>query len=223
MFAKQYGIFPKILAIDDLCNRSHAAQILLDQNTSFSLPSPYTQLVQTDCLQLLGPFFSLLDPLYGSLQSSIPTRDDLKRVLIFFGGIDLDNYTQQVLNAISIPEFSHISFDVILGPSCPHIDTIQQLIIGMPNVTLHVGLPNLVGVISRSDLAIGAAGTTSWERTCLGLPTLLIPVADNQISISNFLSDIDAAILLDNSTPQSFRYSLLNSLRHLVSNPATLS
>ena len=46
----------------------------------------------------------------------------------------------------------------------------------------------LVGVISRSDLAIGAAGTTSWERTRLGLPTLLVPVADNQISISKFRS-----------------------------------
>ena len=85
----------------------------------------------------------------------------------------------------------------MLGLSSPHLETISQAASSMPNVRIHVGLPSLSALMVKADLFIGAAGITSWERACLGLPAVVIPVAKNQEYGAYQLHRIGAAISLE--------------------------
>jgi RimJ/RimL family protein N-acetyltransferase len=77
--------------------------------------------------------------------------------------------------------------DVVLSASAPHAPALRALADGQPQVTLHSSLPTLAPLMARADLAIGAGGTSSWERLCLGLPTMVVTLADNQLAITEEL------------------------------------
>jgi len=122
----------------------------------------------------------LLDSLYPCLQPLLPVRSQLSRVLVFFGGIDAANHAAVALEALCHPRFLHLAVDVVVGAAAPHRADLQTRVMQRPGTRLHVGLPSLAGLMARADLALGAAGTASWERACLGLPCLVVPVAENQ-------------------------------------------
>ena len=172
---------PSVLVLDDLVDRHHYANVLIDANrVDAQHLNPYSHLVPTSCITLLGPAYALLDPLYSSLQPLLPVRVNLCRILVFFGGTDVSNYCALALQALSHPRLLHIAVDVVIGHAAPHRSALEKSASIRPNTNLHVGLPSLVGLMARADLAVGAAGTASWERACLGLPTILVPMAHNQ-------------------------------------------
>lgn len=172
---------PRLLVIDDLADRSHAADWLLDANR---LPGgedvePLRRLTGGGDL-LLGPAHALLGPEYPILQPLLPVRRQLRRLLVFFGGVDEANLTAVAVHALLHPALAGLAVDVVLGAGAPHREAVARLLGDQSRMELHIGLPSLAGLMARADLAIGAAGTTSWERACLGLPALVVPVADNQ-------------------------------------------
>ena len=172
---------PAVLALDDLADRRHQSSVLMDANRLDPVaPDPYRDLVPEACSNLLGPAYALLDPLYPRLQPLLPARTQLSRILVFFGGVDLANHTALALQALSHPRLCHLSVDVVLGAGAPHRADLEARVQQRPNTHLHVGLPSLAGLMARADLALGAAGTSSWERACLGLPALVVAVSDNQ-------------------------------------------
>jgi len=176
-----HGSTPQILVLDDLADRSHQASMLIDANRLDPMaPDPYLNRVPEACTTLLGPPYALLDPLYPRLQPLLPTRSQLARVLVFFGGVDAANHAAVALEALSDARLQHVAVDVVLGTAAPHLDDLRSRVGQRPNTSLHVGLPTLAGLMARSDLALGAAGNASWERACLGLPCLVVPVAENQ-------------------------------------------
>jgi UDP-2,4-diacetamido-2,4,6-trideoxy-beta-L-altropyranose hydrolase len=176
-----HGSVPQILVIDDLADRSHQASVLIDTNKlDPAAPDPYRDLLPETGKTLLGPAYALLDPHYTQLQPLLPARSNLLRVLVFYGGVDADNHTAIALEALSHPRLLDIAVDVVLSISSIHITDVQRRVRERANTSLHLGLPSLAGLIARADLALGAAGTTSWERACLGLPCLVMPVAENQ-------------------------------------------
>ena len=178
------GAVPKLLVIDDLANRIHQADILLDQNYFGELTHQrYLELVPSQCRQLLGPYYALLGPEYALLHPLIPPRNELRRVLVFFGGVDPDNLTGRTLEALMDPAFVDLAVDVVFGVQSPHRKEIEELVNRRPNTTLHDPLLSLAGLISRADLAIGAGGATLWERACLGLPSLVMVSAANQLPV----------------------------------------
>lgn len=187
---------PKLLVIDDLADRPHQADLLLDQNFFGEVTEQrYLGLVPPHCRHLLGPHYALLGPEYAQLHPLVPPRTELRRVLVFFGGVDPDNLTGRALEALLDPALADLAVDVVLGRQSPHRHVVEELVARRPSTTLHGSLPSLAGLIARADLAIGAGGATTWERTCLGLPSLVVAIADNQLPFAQAL-DLDGHVQL---------------------------
>lgn len=179
----------RLMVIDDLADRRHACDLLLDQNLVDNKDERYQGLIPSNCKSLLGPNYALLQPQYGQLhQCAAPRRPPIKRVLVFFGGWDQHNLTSKALRALIELSRDDLSVDVVLGGESPYAEEIRSLAHALGNVCVHQMLPSLSELILRADLAIGAGGGTSWERLCLGLPTIVISSANNQVEICKELA-----------------------------------
>ena len=207
---------PKLLVIDDLADRPHLADLLLDQNFFGEASADrYRSLVRTDCRQLLGPHYALLSPEYAQLHPLMPPRSELRRVLVFFGGVDPDNVTGRALEALQTPEQSELAVDVVVGLQSPHRHAVAELVARLPGTTLHRPLPSLAGLIARADLAIGAGGATTWERACLGLPSMIVTIADNQFPTAQALNQAGKVQLLGSAAAVSTEHIRLALMANL--------
>jgi UDP-2,4-diacetamido-2,4,6-trideoxy-beta-L-altropyranose hydrolase len=170
-----------LLVIDDLANRHHDCDVLLDQNYSEKGEQRYADLVTNTCKLLVGPRYALLRPEYQAYRKTLSARDKhVKRVLVFFGGTDPQNVTGTALEALSQPELKHLEVDVVIGANNPHRKSIQQQVLLRQRTTQHELRPHLADLMIHADIALGAGGATTWERMCLGLPTVLVAISENQ-------------------------------------------
>ncbi len=190
----------KLMVIDDLADRSHECELLLDQ-TFGRESSDYLDLVGDGTRVLCGSKYALLRPEFLAIRSlSLQRRNQehAKNILVFMGGIDANNVTGLVLEALEKTRLlEQLSITVVLGSSAPWLDDVRQKAANMPwNTRVEVGVENMGNLMAFSDIAIGAAGTTSWERCCLGLPTILLVLAQNQLSVAYELSKAGAADLI---------------------------
>lgn len=205
-----------LMVIDDLADRKHCCRILLDQTYGRSADD-YRPLVPDDCEVLCGCDYALLRPEFAeNREYSLKRRvhPQLKSILVTLGGVDRDNITSKVLFALStckLPDDCNIT--VIMGPTAPFLTHVQQQAHTMPRPTnVCVDVNNMAQLMADSDLAIGAAGSTSWERCCLGLPTITLVLANNQKWIARGLSQVGAVL-----TPQSKDFSQdLKMLMHVI-------
>lgn len=179
----------KLMVIDDLADRRHACDLLLDQNLVDNRDERYQGLIPSNCTSLLGPHYALLQPQYGQLHHcAAPRRPPIKRVLVFFGGWDQHNLTSMALRALIDLSRDDLSVDVVLSGESAFAEEVQSLAHALGNVVVHQMLPSLSELMLQADLAIGAGGSTSWERLCLGLPTIVISSANNQVEICKELA-----------------------------------
>lgn len=184
------GHVGRLLAIDDL-GRPHAADVLLDQNYSADSEGRYRDAALAGMRRLLGPRYALLQPAYAAARAAaVPRRDAVRRIVLFFGGADPGNVTGLALAALDAPAFAGIAVDVVVGSSNPHRAAIAAQAAARPQTALHVDVPSLAGLFAAADLALGAGGGTMWERCCLGLPALVVSIAENQVPASR---DLDRA------------------------------
>jgi UDP-2,4-diacetamido-2,4,6-trideoxy-beta-L-altropyranose hydrolase len=174
----------RILAIDDL-GRAHDCDVLLDQN---HFPDPWARYdgrLPPRARRLLGPRYALLRPEFA--QAPKRGRDGTARtVLISFGGVDAANDTAKAIAAVGPLK---LAADVVLGEANPHAAGIERLCAGDPAFRIHRPAQNMAELMQRADLAIGAGGTTTWERCCLGLPTIQLAIAPNQEAPTRALAD----------------------------------
>lgn len=172
----------QVMVIDDLADREHVCDLLLDQNWHSEQTSQrYDLLLEPVTPRLLGPQYALLKPEYSQLRClMLPRNGKIGRVLVFIGGSDPTQETQKVLNALMAEEFATLQLDVVIGSNYLDPDGIEALAAKRPATVLHRSLPSLAGLMARADLMIGAGGSTTWERMCLGLPCLVISIANNQ-------------------------------------------
>lgn len=178
----------RILVIDDLADRPHDCDMLLNQNLIADMDRQYTGDVPDHCGMLLGPQYALLRPQYAELHPRIPPREGpVHRVMVYFGGVDSSNLTGMTISAFLSLNRKDILLDVVINPESSHAHSIRRQIEGHQNIALHSRMPTLALLMVQADVAIGAGGTTSWERCCLGLPALVITVAENQKSVSKQL------------------------------------
>jgi UDP-2,4-diacetamido-2,4,6-trideoxy-beta-L-altropyranose hydrolase len=190
-----------VLVIDDLADRSHEADMLLDQNFGRDARD-YADRVPERCRVFTGSSYALLRPEFARLRNASLNRRDrpeLKRILVSLGGVDVHNATGQVLNALrDCPTMHSAVVDVIMGRHSPCLEQVRQLAESLPYRTrVLVDVSNMGDLMVKSDLAIGAAGSTSWERCALGLPSVLVVAAENQRSIASALGAAGAAIVAD--------------------------
>ncbi|TYO98362.1 UDP-2,4-diacetamido-2,4,6-trideoxy-beta-L-altropyranose hydrolase [Geothermobacter ehrlichii] len=179
----------KIMVIDDLANRAHDCDLLLDQNVLRDNTGRYTGLVPQDCQILLGPKYALLRQEFSEARKKLgPRSGNVKRVLVFFGGIDSSNQTLRALQALERMGCPDIAVDVVVGAKNPNRKSIESFCSKNTNINIYCQTKEMPKLISEADLAICAGGTTTWERCCLGLPGLVISVAENQEAIAKGLA-----------------------------------
>lgn len=183
--------YKKLMVIDDLANRDHCCDVVLDQNLFRNMKHRYDGRVTSQCLQLLGPKYALLQPEYRHFREKARARKSpIKNLIISFGGSDQSNLTElAVLAALSFEgEFS--SINVVMPSASPFYNQVEGLIKSIKKATLYSDLPSLAPLILEADIGIGAGGATNWERFCLGLPSLVITLAENQKLVNNYLSKL---------------------------------
>jgi UDP-2,4-diacetamido-2,4,6-trideoxy-beta-L-altropyranose hydrolase len=172
----------KLMAIDDLANRNHICDALLDQNYAVEGESRYSHRVQGRCQFLLGPRYALIRPEYAQYLAAMAKRSGhIKRVLVFMGGSDNLNITGKVLDALCADRLAHIEVDVVIGANFIHKYRVNEQANSRPNTRIHGPRSHLADLMAKADLAVGAGGATTWERFCMGLPSLVISIAENQV------------------------------------------
>lgn len=189
----------RLLVIDDLADRAHACDLLVDQNLGRRVDDYYT-LVPPSCQVLAGPAYALLRSEFAELRhASLARRGaSLGRILINMGGVDQPNATGAVLRVLrscALPRECHLT--VVMGMQAPWIAQVRAEAALMPWPTeVLVNVSAMAELMTASDLAIGAAGSTSWERCCLGLPALMVVLAANQQAGAAALEAHGAAVVL---------------------------
>lgn len=196
--AHTYG---QLMVIDDLADRPHVASVLLDQTLGRD-PADYQAQVPSDCTLLCGAPFALLRPEFAAMRPVSLQRRKLpvlRQLLITMGGVDKDNATGRVLDALttsSLPADCQVV--VVMGPHAPHAARLQAQAPTMPWPTQVLGwVSHMAQIMADSDLVIGAAGATAWERCCLGLPSLMLVLADNQRGLAQALAKTGAAQVIE--------------------------
>ena len=188
----------RILVIEDLYDRPHDCDVLLNQNYGDHLPNCYYGLLPDHCKILYGPRFSLLRKEFQKYHEAgqLIRQGPVRRCLISFGGVDESNYTAMAVRAVAMMNRPELNVDVVIGTQYPYLQEITALCIDY-GYELHVQTNRMAELMRSAHLAIGAAGSTSWERCCLGLPSILFSIAANQDSIATGLQRMGAAIFLD--------------------------
>lgn len=170
----------QIMVIDDIADRRHDCDVLLDQNFYADMQARYSGKVPAHCRLLLGPRYVLLRDEFRKLHEQIePRKGPVRRLLVFFGGVDADNYTGLAIEALSEIGVSDLHVDVVIGAQHPCREQIEVACV-QHGFVCHVQTDRMAELMAAADLAVGAGGSSTWERCCLGLPTLAFCTADNQ-------------------------------------------
>ncbi len=213
-----------IMHIDDLANRHYDCDLLLDQNLLPDLDNRYNGLLPAQCRALLGPKWALLRPEFAGFdvsQRQFPQHFSAQqpaRLLIFFGGTDGDNLSKVAIDALQQLQESHWLADIVIGQANPHRLLLQQLCAQDRRLTLHIQTPGMAGLMAAADLMIGAGGATHWERACLGLPAVVVALADNQQATTAYMASLGACVDLGDAGTLSSN-SLASAVDSLLQQP----
>jgi UDP-2,4-diacetamido-2,4,6-trideoxy-beta-L-altropyranose hydrolase len=192
-----------VMVVDDLANRQHDCEFLLDQ-TYGRTNNAYLNLIHNHCFTFLGSRYSLLRDEFDIGQESIINKRrsiDLNNlsILVMFGGIDQHNLSQSVTDLIlTVPTVNNIK--VVLSRNAIHADRLRTYFKDNTQVEILIDpkAPNTIANIMLStDIAVGASGTTSWERCAMGLPSIAIIEAENQRNIALNLESIGAIKIIE--------------------------
>ena len=191
----------RILVIDDLADRPHACDMLLDQNPG-RRAEDYGALVPAGCVTLVGQQFALLRPEFRALRAASLLRreaPELRSILVSMGGVDKDDATCAVLDAIDTAGLADgVTITVVCGRDAPWLVKVRRRAERMRLRTeVLVDVRDMAARMMRADLCIGAGGGTSWERCCLGLPSIVVVLAENQRPGAEALGRAGAAWVID--------------------------
>ena len=185
-----------IVVLDDLADRRHDCDVLIDQGLG-RRAGCYAGLVPPACRLLLGPLHGLLRPEFAAMREAAQAARGpakVQRVLVAFGLSDPHNLTGRALEGLAEKD---LQVDVVLGAGAPHLDAVRDIAAVLsPPARVLCDVDDIAGLMIDADLAIGAFGTTSWERCALGLPTIGVIAADNQRENARTLRDAGAAVSL---------------------------
>ncbi len=191
----------KVMVIDDLANRQHQCELLLDQ-TLGRKAQDYQALVPKHCQLMLGEKYILLRDEFVQLRSKAQqqrvTVKHKNHIMLSMGGSDPDNITQKILKDLLIFKKSspQLQLTIVVSSSYPFLKALQTLTKNQPWITLAINPQSMAEIMLGADIAIGSSGATAWERCCLGLPTITIISAANQQTIAEMLASAGAAINL---------------------------
>lgn len=210
----------RIMVIDDLADRPHAAALLLDQNLGREAKD-YDGLVPDDCRILTGPRFALLRPEFAAQREASLARRGaarLSHLMISMGGTDAADATSTVLRALARADLpGEFRISVAMGSRAPALERVRALAADMPWLTsVLVDVRDMGVLMTDADLAIGAGGSTTWERCCLGLPAIMVETAANQAGAVAAMEAAGAALGTGPLDDPAFGERLVAAVRQLM-------
>jgi UDP-2,4-diacetamido-2,4,6-trideoxy-beta-L-altropyranose hydrolase len=187
-----------VMAIDDLADRPLPVDMVLNQNLGAS-EDAYSGLVAPDARVLAGASYALLRPEFARLRGR--DRDGrVERILVFMSGGDAEDVTARA--AVAIGRVG-LGADMVVGGAYPHLAALRATVAEQSTTQLHVNTGAMASLMDRADLAIGAPSAASWERCTLGLPAILVTMADNQVPAERHLVEAGAAVAIGPSASVS--------------------
>lgn len=170
----------RMMVVDDLANRNHDCDILLDQNFAEEAETRYAGRVPPRARRLLGPAYALLREEFRKYAGALTRRTSTPpHVLVSFGGYDNGAHTRKALEAL-VQTRRPLSVDVFGSPEAPGADRVRD-ICDANGFRFYGLVPNVAEYMSAADFAIGAMGGSAWERCITGLPSIVLTVAENQV------------------------------------------
>lgn len=207
-----------ILAIDDLANRNHDADLLLDQNALPNADTRYSGRVPTHCTQLIGPGYALLRDEFFTPPPPHLTRHG---VLVSFGGADTHDLTGLTVRTLS-QAFPTLKADIVVTANYGPLADLRHWCAQHPPLTLHVQCDYMAQLMHHNQIMIGAGGAMHWERCVCALPALVVTLAENQRATTRFLAEAGACVWLgDGAVLNSTKLS--TALQQLLSAPQQLA
>ena len=204
----------RMMVIDDLADRMHFCDLLLDQN--YEERKRYFRLVSKKTKSLLGPSYALIHPIYATYRDKkVHKSVIIKNIFIYFGGSDEKDLTGATVSALSSPNLKHLMLDIVVGSNYTFFDSLEAAVSARGNATIHQNRPHLADLMFAADIAIGAGGVSNWERMCMGLPSLVVVTADNQNLICEHLNSKGFIRLLGKSEdvkPNMIGSAVLNEI-----------
>ena len=207
---------PRLAAIDDMANRPLAVELLIDHNHAPDHRAKYQSHLPASAALLTGPVHALLGPAYARAAPHLP-GPVVRSIGIFMGGADHAGLSAVALRAVTLAGFNG-PVQVASTSANPHLASLAQAVALRPQTDLLLDQPDLSRFLARHDLQIGAGGGATWERCCLGVPTLAVAVAANQRAVLEPLADLGVVVLARHD-PHDAR-ALATSLRPLLAQAA---
>ena len=181
--------FRHIMVIDDLANRQHDCECLLDQNDYFQNAARYEALTPLGCRLFLGPQYVLLRQEFFSAKQTVRERslETAKKILASFGGTDPAGLAWDFLqwweHTAWIKE-RHLELQLVIGANSMNRKKIEAYCRNFPEISLQIQTTQIARLLVESDIAVGAGGVSLWERCYLGIPSVTVIVAENQKAIT---------------------------------------
>ncbi len=205
-----------VLVVDDLADRPLGADIVVDAGPE-RRAEDYLGLTPDATRLLLGPGFAAVRPEFAALREpALAWRGEpVQRVLIAMGLTDLGGVTARIVERVR-PRLNDTGIDVVLGASAPSLPGLTKVARRDPRLMLHVDTPHMARLTAEADVGIGAPGSSTWERCVLGLPSVMVVLADNQRPAARALAQRGAALVVDIAAPDfdtAFDRALMKLLR----------
>ena len=185
----------KIMVIDDLDNRKHECDILLDHNYRSNNYAYKKNIINNSCKKLLGLDYLIINKEYRNNKKRF-TRGYIKNILIFFGGSDSENLTKLIVEKLIKLDSRKYNVSIIIGINNNKIKSIEKLTKNLNNFQCYKSQPNLASILKKNDLVIGALGMNLWERLCVGVPSVVISKGIDQKIFAKKLADKKCISLL---------------------------
>jgi UDP-2,4-diacetamido-2,4,6-trideoxy-beta-L-altropyranose hydrolase len=204
------------MVIDDLADRPLGADLVLDSGPARKAED-YDALVPEGCRLLLGPAYAPVRPEFAALREpALAWRGEpVQRILVAMGLTDVGAITARVVERLR-PRVGEVGLDVVIGQVAPSVPGLAKIARRDARLLLHVDTPHMARLTAEADIAVGAAGSSIWERCTLGLPSILVVLADNQREAARAMAEREAALVLDAAQPDfetEFDRLLLRLLR----------
>jgi UDP-2,4-diacetamido-2,4,6-trideoxy-beta-L-altropyranose hydrolase len=211
-----------VMVIDDLADRHHDCDLLLDQNFHEDAGNRYRNLVPAHCDVLLGGRFALLRSEFAEQRARRRARDGrLQKILVLMGGADPRNVTARIIGALKqlqVPGLEHV---IVVGAANRHTDSINEACRALPNASVILSAQNIASLLDEASLCIGAGGVSVWERFCLGVPGVVIPIAANQVASVHALAQVGKLLCLEETG--ALEQAIVRTVSMLASDPLLMT
>ena len=189
----------RTMVIDDIADRLHACDILLDQNFLAAPATRYNGLVAPECIGLYGPQYALVRPEFAALRAASLDRKKsgrLERLLVFMSGGDASNETAKVVEGVRLSVWAKRAVDIVVGINFPFLDELERSVRLMPAATIHIQSPHMAELMAVADCAVTAGGSVTWEKCVLGLPSYVAVMGENQRKVATHMHAAGAQITM---------------------------